>query len=174
MKKIIIVGSTSSGKSTFARKLSRKLGYSHIELDNLFWKPNWTESTDEEFFDKIISATQEDSWVLDGNYRRTNHLTWPKADTVIWLNLPLWQTLYQNISRSLKRAILKNEIWEGTGNKESFSRMFSKDSIILWLIKTYKKNISRYNQMINDPNYSHISFHQLRSRKEIEKFLNNL
>lgn len=175
MKKIIVIGVTGSGKSTIAKKLSEKLNIPCIQLDFLFWKPNWEPASDEEFFEKIRNAIDnKPQWVLDGNYGRTNHLTWKDADTVIWIDLPFWLTFYQNFTRSLSRAFTQKELWEGTGNKESFFRMFSRDSILLWLFKTYSSHSSRYLARISDPAYAHINFHHLRSRKEIKKFLNQL
>ena len=119
MKKIILIGVTGSGKSTLAKKLSRKLNCEYISLDQLFWKANWGESSDEELFVKVEAATQGDSWIVDGNYTRTNFITWAKADTVIWIDLPLYKTFYQNFTRSLKRAVTQEELWPNTGNRES-------------------------------------------------------
>ena len=174
MKKIIVIGTTGSGKSTVALKLSEKLSIPYIQLDYLFWKPNWEESTDEEFLAKIEAAVNKPAWVLDGNYGRTNHLTWKDADTVVWVDLPFWLTFYQIFKRSLNRAITRRELWEGTGNKESFFRMFSKDSILLWLFKTYSSNVSRYEARMKDPHYQHIVFHRLQSKKEIAAFLDQI
>lgn len=174
MNKIIVIGTTGSGKSTVARKLSQKLNLPYIQLDFLFWKPKWEESTDEEFFSKIEKTIDKPQWVLDGNYGRTNHLTWKEADTVIWIDLPFWLTFYQNFKRALTRAITRKELWEGTGNKESFLRIFSKDSILIWLFKTYSSNVSRYQARMIDPAYKHITFHRLRSKKEIADFLKKI
>jgi len=71
MKKINVVGTSGSGKSTFSRTLATRLGYPYLEMDAMFWKPNWQESTDEEFFAKLNSALSQERWVLDGNYNRT-------------------------------------------------------------------------------------------------------
>ena len=174
MNKIIVIGTTGSGKSTVAKKLSEILNVPHIQLDFLFWKPNWEQSTDEEFFSKIEKAIDKPRWVVDGNYNRTNHLTWKEADTVIWIDLPFWLTFYQIFKRSLIRAMTREELWEGTGNKESFLRMFSKDSILIWLFKTYSSNVSRYEERMIDPAYKHINFHRLRSKKEVTTFLKKL
>lgn len=174
MKKIIVVGVTGSGKSTLAKKLSEKLNIPYIQLDFLFWKANWQESSDEEFFQKISNVVNQDTWIIDGNYNRTNHLTWKDADTIIWINLPFWLTLYQNVTRSFKRAITQEELWAGTGNRESFRKMFSKESIVLWLLKTFVQQNNRYELRLNDPNYSHIKFYRLKSRREIAQFLNQL
>lgn len=174
MNKIIVVGTTGSGKSTFSKHLAGILNIPYIEMDYLFWKPNWAESSDEEFFEKIKKSLQSPTWVLDGNYGRSQHITWVEADTVIWLDLPFWLTLYQNISRSIKRSIVRKEIWAGTGNKESILRMFSKDSVVRWLFNTYDTNIKRYEERMKDPKYSHIRFIRLRSRKEASRFLSQV
>lgn len=171
MKKIIVIGSTGSGKSTLAKKLAQELKHPYVQLDLLFWKADWKNCDDEEFFQKIKEATNGEAWVIDGNYNRTNHLTWPFADTVVWIDLPFYQTLYQNISRSIKRAITKEELWPNTNNRESFMRMFSNDSIVLWLFKTYRKNVERYEERLADKQFSHIHFYRLRSRREIKQFL---
>ncbi|WP_408098371.1 adenylate kinase [Peredibacter sp. HCB2-198] len=174
MKKIIVVGTTASGKSTLARKISQILDIPHVQLDVLFWGPNWTESSDELFFAKIQTAVQGDSWVVDGNYSRGNHLTWPHADTVIWIDLPFWLNFYQSSSRAFIRALTKEELWPGTGNYETFRMLFSKDSILLWFFKTYKSNRKKYLQIMGDPKHGHIKFIHLRSRSEIEKLIGDL
>ncbi len=71
MKRINVVGSSASGKSTFSKQLAMKLGVTYIEMDRLFWLPDWKELDDETFFDKVVDVTQQDAWVLDGNYSRT-------------------------------------------------------------------------------------------------------
>lgn len=38
LRKIHIIGSVGSGKTTLARKLSNQLGIPHYELDNVVWK----------------------------------------------------------------------------------------------------------------------------------------
>lgn len=174
MQKIIVVGTTSSGKSRLAAKIAAKLNIHHIQLDSLFWKANWGETPDAEFFEKIKKEIAHDQWVIDGNYTRTRHITWKEADTIIWIDLPFWLTFYQNVSRSVQRAITQKELWEGTGNKESFAKMFSSDSIILWLLKTYHANIKKYEKDMSDPQYSHLKFIRLRSRREVEQFVSQL
>ena len=54
--KINIIGTSGSGKSTFSKQIAQKLNIPHIELDALFWKENWTPSSDQEFFTKIEKA----------------------------------------------------------------------------------------------------------------------
>lgn len=171
MNRVIVVGTTGSGKSKVAKELAERLAIPYIHMDLLFWLPNWTQPTDEVFFKKIEDSVMQKKWVLDGNYGRTHHLTWPIADTVIWIDYPLWLTFYQNFKRGLQRAFSGKELWPGTGNKESLLRMFSKDSILIWLLKTYESNRQRYLARMKDPKYAHLKFVHLKSRKEVKEFL---
>ncbi len=174
MKRIIVVGTTGSGKSLVANALSRKLNIPYIQMDQLFWESNWQESTDASFFPKIVAAVEGSSWVLDGNYARTNQLTWPLADTVVWIDLPFWLTFYQCFKRGLSRAITRKELWPATGNRESILRLFSKDSILIWLFKTYESNRARYLERMNDPKFAYVKFIHLKSRKDVKSFLESL
>ncbi|EQC47452.1 EutP/PduV family microcompartment system protein [Bacteriovorax sp. Seq25_V] len=174
MKKVIIIGTTGSGKTTLASQIANTLKIKHIQLDQLFWKPHWGESTDDEFFEKIKKEIENGNWVIDGNYKRTNHLTWHQADTVIWIDLPKWLTLYQNFTRSLIRALKKENLWGHEGINESFRRMFSKDSVTLWMFKTYDSNRIEYFKRMQNPEYQNINFIHLKSRKEIRNFVSNL
>ena len=65
-----------SGKSTFSKELAATLNVQYIDMDELFWKPNWEESTLSEFLPKIEAAIENDGWVLDGNYSRTASIKW--------------------------------------------------------------------------------------------------
>jgi len=60
----------SYGQSTLGAELASVLGVTYISLDSLFWKPNWVESTPEEFQAKVQQrlAENEGGWVVDGNY----------------------------------------------------------------------------------------------------------
>ncbi len=57
-KKLIVVGTTSSGKSTLAERLANELGLEFIELDALNWGPNWTAAGDELLRERVDQATR--------------------------------------------------------------------------------------------------------------------
>ena len=56
MKRIRVIGRTGSGKSTFSSELSSLMNIPHIEMDKLFWKPAWQQSSEEEFIPKVQKA----------------------------------------------------------------------------------------------------------------------
>ena len=174
-QRINVVGASGSGKSTFSRKLSAILSVPHVEMDAIFWQPNWQESDDDTFFSKLSAEISPlSSWVLDGNYTRSIPIKWDKVGLVIWLDYSFTRTVFQAIRRAISRAWSQKELWAGTGNKETFRKLFSKDSIVLYTIKSYKRTRKKYELILLDEKYSHIEFIRLRSRKESEEFLQRI
>lgn len=113
MKRINVIGSSGSGKSTFAKALAQKLDVTHIEMDKLFWKAGWRESTDHEFFSNLKTALTQSEWVLEGNYFRTESIKWQDVDTIIWLDYSRTVTFYRAIKRALTRIYTEQERGKG-------------------------------------------------------------
>jgi adenylate kinase family enzyme len=173
--RINVVGTSGAGKTTFAKSLATKLGHPVIEMDQLFWLPNWTQLSDELFFKKLSNALEVKNWVLDGNYDRTLPIKWKDVTTVVWIDYSLARTIRQAIMRALTRAVHQKEMWPGTGNRESFRKaFFSRESIIMWTLKTFSRNRQRYEQRLVDPKFSHVNFIRLRNPQEAQRFLNSL
>ncbi len=70
MQRVLVMGSSGSGKSTFARRLSSMTGIPTVSIDALFWKPGWVESDRDEFQRRMTEAAREPRWIMDGNYTR--------------------------------------------------------------------------------------------------------
>lgn len=169
--RVSVVGTSGSGKSTFARRLAAKMNAPHIELDQLYWGPGWSEPADDVFFPKIEAALSGDTWVIDGNYKRTQPIKWARVQLVIWLDYPLPLTLYRVTTRALSRILTRRELWPGTGNRETWSKLFGKDSIVRWSYHTHAGNRVKYERTMADPRYAHLTFIRLRSPREAEQFL---
>ncbi|KKJ76493.1 adenylate kinase [Kiloniella litopenaei] len=175
MKRINVIGTSGSGKSTVARNLADVLGYPYVEMDALYWKPNWGEPTVEEFNRDIEKAVSGSTWVLDGNYSRTQPIKWAKVDTIVWVDYSWGRTVFQALKRAITRIIGKKELWPGTGNVESFRMTFlSRQSVILWTLQNYKRNKKRYAKMMSAKEYTHINFVRLTNPAETKKFIASL
>ncbi|MGG4662575.1 P-loop NTPase family protein [Providencia vermicola] len=175
--KINIIGTSGSGKSTLCQQLALLLNVPAIELDSLYWLANWQGSSDEALAEKLRTSLNNapSGWVLDGNYTRTQPIKWKDVDMVIWLDYSLPRTLYQSITRTLSRIRSGQELWENTGNKERWGNaFFSRDSIILWLLKTYYPNKERNLKHMANINLRHIQFVRLTSPKETRLFLQQM
>src|SRR5579871_6058918 len=87
--RIVVVGSTGSGKTTLARHLACRLHLAHVELDALHWDANWVPAPTPIFRERVDAALSGPAWAVDGNYSKVRDIVWPRADTVIWLDYPL-------------------------------------------------------------------------------------
>jgi len=102
-KCVVVIGVTSSGKSTLAEKLATRFGHSFIELDVLHWEPDWQEASLEILRARVEKAIQAETWIVAGNYQVVRDMTWPKAEAVIWLDYPFLTVLWQLTRRTFQR-----------------------------------------------------------------------
>ncbi|MBI3158785.1 MAG: adenylate kinase [Chloroflexi bacterium] len=170
---INVRGTSGSGKTTFAGDLARILNFRHVELDSLFWGPNWTETPDEVFFTRITEATAGEGWVVDGNYTRARHLYWPRLNTTIFLDYPRWFVMWRVASRTFQRSLGGVELWQG--NRESLTNaLFSKDSVIRWSWNTYARRRAQFTELEQDPANAHIRFVRFDDPRKAQAWLKSL
>lgn len=100
MRRIAIVGCSGGGKSTLARALGARLALPVVHLDSLFWKPDWRESPLEEFRPRVEDWARREEWIIEGNFILASTLRFQRADTIIWLELPIWLCLMRAVIRS--------------------------------------------------------------------------
>lgn len=173
MRRIVVVGTSGSGKTTMARTLAACLGLRHIELDALHWEPGWQEADPQVFRQRVDEATADGGWASDGNYSAVRDILWARADTVVWLDYPLTTILTRLSRRTLRRVFFREELWNG--NHERFSAQFlSRDSIFLWALQTYQRNKRRYAALIASAEYAHLRVVRLHSPREAERWLAEL
>jgi adenylate kinase family enzyme len=175
-RRVSVLGNSGSGKSTLARRAADRLGVPYIELDALFHLPGWTERPLDEFKALIVERTSGDGWVVDGNYRLANSdVVWPRADTLVWLDLPRRRVMRQVVGRTIRRTITREELWNG--NRERLSSLWQADptrSIIRWSWTQHDKYRERYAAAETDPQFAHLTVVRLRSHAEADAWLAGL
>ena len=173
MERISIVGTSCSGKSTLAKVISAKFVIPYVELDDIHWQPGWKELEDAEFISLTKAEVDRSCWVIDGNYPAVRALVWSRATTIIWLDYSFPLVLAQAIKRSFYRALSKDRVC--SGNVESFRQsFFSKESVILWVIKTHRKNRNNYARFLNQELANTASICILKSPQETKEFISAL
>lgn len=89
MERVIIIGCSGAGKSTFARRLRDKTGLPLYYLDMFWHKPDRTTISKTEFDVRLNQLLKQDRWIIDGNFQRTLELRLKACDTVFLLDYPL-------------------------------------------------------------------------------------
>ena len=92
-ERILILGCPGSGKSTFAGKLREKTGLPLFHLDNIWWKPDRTHITRDEFDRRLEEILCTDRWIIDGDYSRTYETRLAACETVFFLDYPEEESL---------------------------------------------------------------------------------
>lgn len=109
----LVIGTSGSGKSTFAKKLARKIQASYIELDSHYWGPDWQAVPPEQFRHSVVEATQGACWVADGNYSAVRDLLWSRATHVVWLNYGRFTVFSRLLRRTLGHGITRKRLSHG-------------------------------------------------------------
>jgi adenylate kinase family enzyme len=169
-RRISVVGTCGAGKTTVARALAERLGLVNVELDALSWGPDWRMRPDDVFRAAVAAAAAGDRWVIDGNYSKVRNTVWARADTVVWLNYSFPRVFTRLLWRTLRRAFTREVLWHG--NRESLRTSFlSRESILLWAIKTHRRRQREYPELLALSEYECLHVVRLRSPRETRRWL---
>lgn len=174
-KRIVVIGTTSSGKSTLAKALADKFGYAFIELDALFWEPNWKQASLFDFWKRVEAAIKPDAWVVAGNYSRVRDLIWERAELILWLDYPFHIVFWRLLTRTIRRAWTQEELWNG--NRETFwehLKLWSQDSLFHWLFKTYWRRKREIPALLSQPENKHLKLIQFKGPREAQAWLEKI
>ena len=147
MNKIIVIGCSGSGKTTFALKLHELSGIPLFHLDAIWHRADRTHISRDEFDARLGEILALDRWIIDGNYSRTLERRLAECDTVILFDLPKEVALSGAIARlGVKRCDMP---WVDTeldpwlrGEIESFGE--KQLPVIYELIEKYKDGKAVY------------------------------
>jgi len=175
MKRILIIGSSGAGKTTLAKELSRRLDIPHTELDSIYHQDNWQPLDTETFRKRVYELSDKDEWIFCGDYFSKLGLDlWHRADTVIWCDYSFPLVFSRLFRRTLIRGAYKAPLWNG--NRESlYVNFLTKDSLLLWMMKTWNKRKRRYSKLFNEPeNFPDTQLIHLKNPKQTLKFLRSV
>jgi adenylate kinase family enzyme len=169
-ERIHVIGVSGSGKTTLASRIAHLLDIPHVELDSLHWGPDWTPVPLEVFRVRTAQALSGDRWAVDGNYSKVRDIVWSRADTVVWLDYPLRVIMGRLAWRTLRRVVTREALWGG--NRELvWMTLFSRDSILLWALQTYRRRRQEYPALLAQPEHAHLRVVRLRSPQKTESWL---
>ncbi|MBI1326128.1 MAG: AAA family ATPase [Alphaproteobacteria bacterium] len=145
MRRICILGPSSSGKSTLAQALSRKHGIPAYHLDQISHVPHtkWERKPNDVFVKEHDALLTQDAWIIEGNYRVCMPQRIARATEIIWVDPPLLGRLM----RYLHRCIIKDPDRHGglEGAQSEFSLFLIRHTVFRYPQnkKEYKKILAK-------------------------------
>jgi adenylate kinase family enzyme len=85
MQRVLVIGCSGAGKSTFSIALGAATGLPVIHIDHLFWQSGWVQTPKDIYLASLKAAIAGERWIMDGINASTFDLRIPRADTIIWL-----------------------------------------------------------------------------------------
>jgi adenylate kinase family enzyme len=140
-ERILVYGVTGCGKTTLAALLAERTGLPWHSVDDLTWEPGWVEVPVDEQRRRIASICEGRQWILDTAYSKWLDLALARAEVIVALDYPRWVSLSRLVRRSVMRAADHRPICNG--NTESFRQLLSRDSIVVWHFRSFKRKRRR-------------------------------
>jgi adenylate kinase family enzyme len=171
-KRIVIIGTTSSGKSTLAERLAERLDLACVDLDALHWEPGWQGAPLEVFRARVLEATKSGRWVVAGNYSSVRDLLWSQAEAVIWLDYSFGVIFGRLWKRTWRRWWHQELLW-GTNRENMWNhlKLWSDDSLFKWLFKTYWRRKREFPEQLAQPEHKHLKLFRFKAPQETENWL---
>jgi len=142
----------------------------HVELDALWHGPNWESCGPEELHRRVSAATEGDGWISDGTYHAIiGDLVLERAETVVWLDLPVARVMWRLVRRSWVRKRDKVELWHGNFEAPWLEQ-------IRWLFWPSFKRVFENRRRMPErlARHPHLDVHRLRSDAEVDAFVQSI
>ena len=162
MKRILVIGCPGAGKTYFAKKLKEIINLPVVHMDNLYWHEDKTSISQEELSQKLLPYLQKDEWIIDGNYHDTLELRLKYATDVFFINV----TREECIEGILERIDQPRDDIPWIETKKDAAEL------IAWTLDYEERTKAKEEELLK--HYPNVKVHVLRSRKEVNEYLESL
>lgn len=164
MRRVLVIGSGGSGKSTFSTRLGSVLGLPVIHLDALYWSPGWVEPEKSAWAETVRQVIAQDAWILDGNYSGTLAQRIEACDTVIFLDVARLICMWRVLKRSIEhRGRTRPDMSAGCPEKLNLK-------FLLWIWNYPNRSRRKVLELLDRARATKQVAH-LRTRRDVEAFM---
>ena len=121
-------------------------------------------------FWKLEETPAGERWVVDGNYRQTRDVVWPRATAIVWLNFGFPTVFARALRRTLRRVAMQERLF--AGNRETLWRTFAtRESLLWWVITSYRRRMREFRALRASGAYPALAWYELTRPRETARFL---
>jgi adenylate kinase family enzyme len=168
--RLVVIGPSGSGKTRLCARLAELLPARHVEIDALWHGPNWESCGPEELRRRVSAAIDGDGWISDGTYHTIiGDLVLERAETVVWLDLPVPLVMWRLVRRSWVRKRDQVELWHGNREERWLNQ-------IRWLIwPAFKRAFENRRRLpVLFARHPQLQVYRLRSDADVEAFVQSI
>lgn len=166
MQRLVLIGPSGSGKTTLGRWVEVELGLPFTDLDDLHWRPGWVEASLDDFRRGVDRCSRAPRWVIAGSYTKVRDLVWPRADALVWLDLPLAHVLWRSTARALRQWWTAEPICNG--NRQTLAQLaYGRDSLLGYTLRTFAARRREWPALLISEAFRHLRCSRLRSHMEV-------
>jgi adenylate kinase family enzyme len=169
-RRVLVAGTTGVGKTTTARRISQVLGVPHTEIDSLQHGPGWVPRPT--FREDVEAYTSEPAWVTEWQYRDVRAMLADRADTLVWLDLPIPVALWRLVRRTVRRSVRREVLWNGNVEPPLWTFFTDREHIVRWGIRTARNGLRKVSAL--EESAPHLRIVRLRSQREVDRFVERL
>jgi len=156
----MVYGTTGCGKSTLAARVAAAANLPYHSVDDLTWEPGWKTVSLERQREAIADIVARDTWVLDSAYATWLDLVLPRVELIVGLDYPPPFIFLRLLRRTALRTIDKRP--GCNGNRETLRGALSRDSILVWFFKSYRRKRMRIRGWTAEPPCQVVRFNRPR------------
>lgn len=166
-RRILVTGTSGAGKTTLATVLAPRLGLPYTEIDGLYHGPGWVPRP--EFAADVAALAASEEWVTEWQYSVVRPVLLARADLLVWIDLPRWRVMRQQVPRTLRRRLRRVELWNGNVEPPLWTILVNRDHIVRWAWRTHPKTAARVRGVLAAPDGPPVV--RLRDRREVRGWL---
>lgn len=163
----MIIGQPGGGKSWLAAEMGRITKLPVVHIDHIHWQAGWVERSREEKTRLCREVHARDVWIFEGGHS----VTWPermaRADTLIWIDAPLWLRYWRVLRRTfVNYGRTRPDLPDGCPEQINWE-------FLRWIWDTRNSARRRMRAILADPP-PHLTCHYLRGPGPARAFLRGL
>ena len=162
--KVRIIGCSGSGKTYFAKRLSKKYDIPNFDLDDIQWDNNaegyGTKRPLEERNALLQKILNNNEWVIEGVYYAWVQQSFDEADIIYVLDMPKYLYKSRIIVRSIKRKLGIHQ-----GKRETIKSVYN---LLKWTETFQNKNLKEIKTILEKYENKVI---WLSSKKDVRKII---